>query len=307
MKITNRAGLSPALVVCMDRILNTYDKGEADFTPTQLVDPVQSVLLQQRYGDVITEDVQDLLHIFQGTLMHMMLEAGAPEGSLAEKRLYCTLTVNGQDVTIGGMPDIVLDYDPDKPGAVIMHQYKYTGARSWMAGVKDEWTMAENIYKYLIEMEGHKVTAMWLNMFFKDWKWYEFVARPLEYPAHAIEKLPIEPWKPDRVELLLEQRIRALLIADILPDDELPECTPEERWHTNDSWAVRKRGGKKASKVFWHQDGGEERACEYAAEMQHKQKAEYLVDLRKGESKRCTRCFARNYCHQYQTSICPAF
>jgi hypothetical protein len=40
------------------------------------------------------------------------------------------------------------------------------------------------------------------------------------------------------------------MLAEQVADDELPMCTPEERWHKPDTWALKKKGNKRALRVY---------------------------------------------------------
>jgi len=301
MIIENRAGLSPVFVTLCDRLLNKYDKENARYSTTQIPNPPRIVHLVERHHDEIHADVQDLAYILQGQLMHLLLEQAAGLTELAERRFFVTREINGVQVTVGGKPDAILL--PQTAGPAEMDQYKYTSARGWMSGVKDEWTMAENIYRYMVEASGITIGRMFLTMIFRDWHRSDYLRRPLEYPEHAIERLPVEPWKSDKTEILLDMRLRGLVIAEDLEDDDLPFCTPEERWQTGDAWAVRKRGNQNATKMFTVHMGGEEAALADAA----RRSGDYLVEYRKGESRRCNHCFARPFCNQYVTEINPPF
>jgi hypothetical protein len=304
MIITNRAGLSPALVHCANRLLNAYDKGDAHFTPTQLVEPVRIVILRERHDAELQVDVQDVVPLLLGQLMHLMLEAGAPEGSLAEQRFYCKLNILGKEIVVGGKPDIVLE-SGDKE--MEMHQYKLTSARAWINGMKPEWIMTENVYRRLLDFQNIQVANMYLDFIFKDWHYSDWVRNPIEYPSHAVERLPVEPWPFDKTDMVLTDRVAKLVTASETADEELPFCTAEERWCRGEYWSVRKEGNKRATKRYSRYDGGQDAAERDAAGRTAQGKGQYIVDYSPPESVRCRTCHVKHVCNQYQTEVNPAF
>ena len=80
-----------------------------------------------------------------------------------------------------------------------------------------------------------------------------------------------------------------------MPDDELPECTAEERWERPIKYAVKKEGRKSALRVLDSLKDAEN----YMAEK--KLFAKHFVETRQGESVRCeSYCAVQPFCNQYK-------
>jgi len=102
MKLTNRTGLPQPIVDAIKA--DTYSRGEADISVTQLIDPPQKVWLEEQHADEIEQDVSDLIYILFGKLMHELLEK-AETLMPAEKRLFAKC---GGWTISGGMDRIAL-------------------------------------------------------------------------------------------------------------------------------------------------------------------------------------------------------
>jgi hypothetical protein len=96
-----------------------------------------------------------------------------------------------------------------------------------------------------------------------------------------------------------------------LPDDRIPECSPEERWYRGESIAVMKIGVQRAKKVF-KVDGYDDpnsgaisletaktMAGDYIISlMLADTKGKYVTEHRKGTNMRCMEyCEVRQFCH----------
>jgi hypothetical protein len=104
------------------------------------------------------------------------------------------------------------------------------------------------------------------------------------------------------VEAYIRQRIdlhrQAKVDADW--DHELINCTDEERWMRETKFAVKKEGRKSAVRVLDTQ----EEAMAVLAEMPEKDiaSAKVFIEIRKGESVRCTGnfCGVAKWCSQFK-------
>lgn len=75
-------------------------------------------------------------------------------------------------------------------------------------------------------------------------------------------------------------------------DDDIPECSKEERWATDDKYAVMKNSAKKALKLC----NSKQEAEEYIASG----KGDY-IEFREGEDKKCMEyCSCKEYCSYWK-------
>ena len=81
--------------------------------------------------------------------------------------------------------------------------------------------------------------------------------------------------------------------AEKIADAELKPCTNEERWATEDKWAVMKNGRKTALKVC----SSKKEAQEYIAN-----NGGDTIEFRAGESKKCADyCSCKDFCPFYKS------
>jgi hypothetical protein len=107
--------------------------------------------------------------------------------------------------------------------------------------------------------------------------------------------LPI--WTQERTEEYILSRIASHDDGKVAIDmeEDLPECTDEDRWIRSTTYAVKKAGRKTAIKLY---DDEAEAAARAVIE-------KGFVEVRVGEAIRCTGnfCGVSQWCSQYQNSI----
>jgi hypothetical protein len=93
----------------------------------------------------------------------------------------------------------------------------------------------------------------------------------------------------ERLEMHRESKMR----ADF--EEDLQNCSNEERWMSETTFAVKREGRKTAIRVF--------KTIEEATELAEKEKG--YVETRLGEPKRCTGdfCGVSQWCAQYQGEL----
>jgi hypothetical protein len=101
-----------------------------------------------------------------------------------------------------------------------------------------------------------------------------------EFPVTSTGLFKISAFIRDKVTAYLENCEKA--------DDEIPPCSPEERWERPSKFAVMKEGRQRAVKLYENESEARARAQELGAG--------YFIEHRPGESVRC-----QNYC------VCSGF
>lgn len=87
-----------------------------------------------------------------------------------------------------------------------------------------------------------------------------------------------------------------IAVAEKLPDNKLPVCTPEERYRNGDKYAVMKKGRKSALRVL----DTEEEAKKW---MEENGKGEY-IEYRPGTDDKCIHyCYAKDFCSYYRENV----
>lgn len=236
MKFSNQFNYPEPFVRAVSR--DSYDRGEADWTVSELISPPRLHQLIKRHDDEITEDVSDRLWVLDGTVAHDILARGGGPGELTEERLYAT--VAGKKIG-GKLDSLHLE-------SGLLTEYKRTSVWSVILGQKPEWTAQLNAYAFLAEENGHKVEAPQIFAMFRDWS--ESRSKQSEdYPKTNCLRIPVALWAHDETQIYLAGRVLAHETASVCPDKDLVSCTPEERWARPTTYAVMKPGRKSALSV----------------------------------------------------------
>lgn len=292
-KLTNIMGLPQPIV---DAVANDpYNRGNADISVTGLLDPARKRQLELEHADDIVEDVTDRIWSLVGQIGHGILERAETE-AITEDRLF----MNRYGWTISGQFDrFVIDHG-------LLQDYKFTSIWAVKDGVKPEWEAQANIYRLLLKENGIKVKKLQIVAILRDWSKAQSKRRN-DYPQHQCVVLDVPVWDWKKTEDYIKER----LIAHGTAQDDLPECTAEERWCTGDVYKVRKIGNKTAYKLFDTEVQAEEwivnelgkiDAGEKPDKLPKTIKAEDLeVIFAPGENKRCQDyCGAAPFCQQWR-------
>ena len=318
---TNKYNLPLPLHLAL--IKNDYDKC-GDYSVTEAIGPVKIGILKERHNDEIVMDSSDLMWMMRGNSMHHMAEMVTIPGAIQEQRIMFDFM--GKQISMKA--DIIYPSEKNK-GKFRLLDYKDTKVFVAKHGmIKDEWVWQDNLYRIGYERQyGIKIEALENALLLGDWKWIERYVKYAKQDENAKNKYPDIPMHIINVpikddDLVLEYlRERINLIEDnkLLTDDNLPDCTLEERWGSNDVFAVV--GTKSGNAVpkggkFIHKDEAIafQEARWVKAEVYKQdgtlrkstiQRGDTHIEYRKGESKRCERgyCPVRNFCKQYITTI----
>lgn len=282
MKLTNEHGLPQVLVRAIEN--DSYDK-VGDISVTSLIKPPRMVQLMMRHSDEISEDVADNIWRLFGTSVHYVMERGESKTSLAEERLVMSRL--GWDIS--GKPDLYEDE--------IIFDYKVTSIYAVADGVKPEWEAQLNIYKLLYESAGFPVKGLKIIAILRDWN-RNIIKRRKDLPDKPVTVLEVPVWSIGRAEAYLAERIKLHQAAVLLGDDDLPWCTHDERWTRFGKWAVKKKGNKRALRLFEKRADAEA----YAERWEEQKDRKTELEHRPGEYIRCENyCPVRNFCNQADT------
>lgn len=278
--ITNRSNLPAALVNAMKNDL--YDKGDSDFTATGLIKPVRIAKLEKIHEHEISEDVEDGLYRLYGQVAHGILER-ANDLDLAEKRFFATFRINGKDYKVSAQLDTLSLSDG------VLSDFKFTTSWGFKANSppKPEWVAQLNIQLELLRQNGLDAKSLQIVGLLRDWQ-INSAKADVFYPQAPVAIQPIVIWSREQTVSFIKMRIVAHLT------EELPECDEGERWTKPHTWAVIKRGGKRAI------PGGVLLSEELAQAICAQNPGTY-VQFRHGENTRCENyCKVSQFCAQFQ-------
>lgn len=283
-KLTNNSNLPEALVRAMQN--DPYDKGDSDFTATSLLKPARIVVLEERHAHEITEDAEDGIYRLYGQVAHGVLER-ANMADLAEKRFFATFTVGGVDYKVSAQMDTLSISDGT------LSDFKFTTSWGFKKDQppKAEWVAQLNIQLELLRRNGLDASSLQIIGLLRDWQMSQAKQDP-NYPQATVATHAIPMWSRKQTDAFITMRIAAHIDARTT----LPECTPEERWAKPDTWAVIKKGQKRAI------NGGVQLKLEAAEAVMAKNPGTFIKH-RPGELTRCLGyCSVSEFCTQFQRS-----
>lgn len=281
MIYTNKTGLPQPIVDVITQ--EDYVAADNEFRVTSLIKGLKQTILERRHDDEIEVDVSDLQDALWGTAIHYILENSQErEHLIKEDRLKAEI----DGITISGKPDL---YNSKTKTLT-----DYKTAKVWKFIFNDfvDWQQQLKIYSWLLSKNGMEVQRAEIVGILKDFSKLD-VRRKQGYPQCGMPtvSMDITPEMIQETEQWLKERVRLLKGYLALPDDEIPECEPDERWANDSKFAVMKKGRKSALRLF----DLEEDALDYL------ETAGDYIEYRAGIDPRCMDyCPAKQFCHYWQ-------
>lgn len=294
-----------------------------DLSVTQLIDAPQIRQLRKKHD--LESDVMDRIWMMWGTSFHrtmeladidsheakiliqaielyehLGLEKAAAYGKKVLEKYYpdgvnedviteLTLTVDILDYTLSGTCDRLVKSEKK------IQDYKTTGVFAFNDAVQyKKWEDQLNIYAYMYEMIGIEVDHIEVLAIFKNWTKAQSKTNK-SYPPSPVMAIPLKRRTNEEIKTYLENRVRLHKAAD--NGEDIP-CTPKDMWSEPTTYAVKKKGGKRAFKVF------PQELKEEAYKMVEENKGKfppsqsYEVEVRPGGNRRCD-----DYCSV--SEVCP--
>lgn len=217
-----------------------YEKGiDVTASATTIIKPVRVTKLRKAYFKDIEESAVRRVSAMLGTAVHNILEEyGEGLGWHVERRLY---GVSKSGLSYSGQLDAII---PNGDETWTISDYKVVP--TFKHNQLDEYFDQLNIQAALARQAGYKVTALKVVAVFKDWmeSRTKTLADDDKYPPLPIMEYDVPMREADELDEWIDQRLRMIV------GNELPLCSPEERWMRDPKWAVYKPKGKRATKVF---------------------------------------------------------
>lgn len=275
--LTNKLRLPEPIVRAVAN--DSYTKGDADISVTELLLPPQLRRLRLEHADKIEEDVADRIWSLIGQAVHTIIER-ASEGLpdvLSEEVLYSEYL--GWKIKAG--------YDSVTISNAELNDFKVTTA--WKIvdeKVPPEWVAQTNIYRRILEKEkGLVINSIAVLAILRDWSKLEAARNP-NYPQVQVVRLDIPLWTAEQTDDFIRDRLR-------LHQAHIPEpCSESDIWAKPPKWAVIKAGNQRATKVFDIPEDAEAFASSIRGAR---------VEERPGVATRCASyCPVSKFCSQWQ-------
>ena len=283
MKYTNKNNFPDFVVEWLEH--DSYDYDENSLSATTLMQPPRAYALKKQNWDRLEIDVEDLIASRYGTAIHDSVEKVNLTGCKQEERLKKAV----KNKVISGKFDILKEIS-DKRWQLI--DVKSTSVWTFIYGSRDEdYKKQLSIYRWLALQNNYDViqtAKIW--MIFTDWSQAKAKEDP-KYPQTRIMIKEVELWGDEETLKYIGERMTILEKTAAMDQSEMPECTDEELWTSGESWAVQKKGAKRAMKV-------------HKTEIEAKTQLATLNDEyesihRPGKVARCRYCVARKFCNQH--------
>lgn len=231
-----------------------------------------------------------------GNIVHGLLEKHGDPSDIIEKRFGINLPIETTNIHLHGKPDVFYVREEK------IQDYKWTSVWSHVAGNKEEHIAQLNVNALLLRKQGFKVSKLENLLMFRDWRGAD-VDRIKGYPHEPALLIDQPMWAEAQTLEYVTSRILAHLRAEGLKDDEIPHCTPAERWQGDPLHKVYKVDPKtgvkqKVSKfrsykyeecVEWIQGNKTDKAGKEIV---------YIVDTFRASPRKCDFCEIAKHCSQ---------
>ena len=249
---------------------SSYDKGRSTFTVTGLLSPPQRTWL-----GVNNERIETPYGSFSallGTAVHSILEANVDlaAGERAEERMFAEM----HGVTVSGQMDLW------ENGTL----FDYKTTRGVQDAMKPDHHKQANMNAYLAKLNGVESDYIGVVYIQMDWSYMQSTVNP-SYPQSPF-RIFLEPYDEKLAKETFDKAIPDHIAA---LDGKPRECTRDEKWQRDDTYALMKPGAKRASKV-----------CDSRAEAEAEKKPSQIIQERPGE-----RVFCSMFCGY--SHVCPQF
>ena len=237
-----------------EQIVNAVKKDDYNnngtYSATTLLKVPKEIILFNRHKDEITEDVSEHVYSLLGTSVHYILEkAEEGENQFKEERLYYKF---GDD-TISGKFDF---YDMEEE---MLGDYKVTTVYKYLLGDNEHYRFQLLTYAYLLRKNGFPCKGGRIYQIFRDWQRSK-AKFDKSYPQKPVNVITFRFYDKDfaYIENEIQQRLANIHKYEDFADDEIPICSKENRWATDDKFAVMKKGRKSAMRVLNSKEEAEE-------------------------------------------------
>jgi len=286
MKITNRMNLPEALVKAVS--VSRHNK-PGHLSATTLLNGTKQILLTDRHWDTLEDDVADRFWAIIGTAVHNILEHEGKNEFAEEFMLHEVdgVTVTGRIDNFNMAEGTVTDYKTNSVWKIKFRDFS-------------DWKRQGMIYAWLLIKNGFKVKTCRFVSLIKDHSKRD-AKRDSSYPQKPIYvyEFDVTPEGLAEIESFVKTKIAEYKLRREMPDDEIPPCTPEERWEKPAKYAVKKEGRKTAIRVTDTLKEAEKLAADLG-------KGHY-VEIRPGESVRCNEyCVCSNHCNFWRENVTAA-
>jgi hypothetical protein len=201
-----------------------------------------------------------------------------------------SMTYEVEGITVTGKID---NYDM-KHG--VIGDYKTAQAIKVKIGDFNDWYLQGMIYAWLLAKNKFPVNRCRFIALLKDHSKTDAM-RDSQYPQAPvfIYEFPVTPQGLFKIGVYIRNKVEEYKRYLNMNDNDIPACSPEERWERPPKFAVTKKGNKRAFRVFDRKEDADLLALTKGDN--------HYVEYRQGESIKCqSYCICRRFCNFYHES-----
>lgn len=282
MKINNKLNLPQPFV---DAVTKEYEYKEKQYSVTTILKDVREILLTRRHHNEIEQDVADMIWLILGTATHSILENSQEADTEFKEEHFVEEVQNGYKLS--GQADL---YNAEEK---MVTDYKTCSV--WKV-IYDDWEDYKKqllMYAWAFKKMGFEVEKGQIVAIIKDHSKTKAKVDS-SYPQYPVYKKVFNFSEQEfkEIEEFIKDKFTQIEKYEKTEDDQLPLCTEESRWNDGDKYAVKKKGNKRALRVY---DTLKE------AEEHLKQDDSLELEIRKGEDKKCLEyCSCCEFCSYWK-------
>lgn len=280
MKITNKLNLPEAFVKAIS--VERHNKAGC-YSATTLNKGTKEIILQERHWDEFTVDAADSVWATFGTAVHAIMEK-YEDGNFHEEKF--DIAVSKSRVT-----GVVDSYDMERG---IINDWKTASVYKIMKGDFSDWYKQGMTYAWLLKQNGLDVRRCRFIALLKDHSMTK-AETDNTYPQSPVftYEFEITPEELEQTGARIMAKVKDIEAAELMSDDDIEPCTPEERWADPEKYAVMKNGRKSAVRVFETLIDAENCAGELGNS--------HYVETRPSVSRKCGKyCLCKDFCSFYR-------
>lgn len=286
MIITNKLDLPNSLV----RAVTTEKHNKPNcISATSLLQGAKQFVLSDRHWEELEDDVSNRIWAVFGTAVHALLQ-DFNEDDFVEERFECKVG----DKTVTGQVDL---YSMTREE---ISDWKTASVWKIIKGDFSDWKKQGLIYAWLLKQSGLNVRKCRFIAMLRDFSQNK-AKTEAGYPKKQayVYEFNVTEKDLEEIEVFIKNKVEEISKAEHLIDDDIPPCSPSERWQSETTYAVKKEGRKTAIRVL-----NDKELADKLAESLGKG---HFVEVREGVSGRCAGyCLCCDFCNYYKDNVKPA-
>ena len=295
-KYTNKHKIPESIVFAIQQQDSDYDNAGSFVSASSISKPVRIFWLERRHSKDAVEDISDKIWSLLGSSVHLILERADQQ----RKELNPDLEVRFEERLFTEVlgRKVSGQFDRLELNKKVLQDYKITSVWSVKGEAKAEWEAQLNVLRYLLHLNGTEVKKLQVVAILRDWSKAKS-KYDSDYPKSQIKVINIPVWSYKKTKAYLEERVALYIEHENTPDDELPECTLEDRWQDPIKWAIMCDGKKRATKLH----DNELDAIVHKRNLEAKG-IKVKIEERSSEPRRCVDYCSVNFkCNQYKKLV----